>query len=165
MITVHVIAVVLGLVILPQPSADTALAALTVPAEKLPTGCALAAKDTLQLDGGKVRSGMWAGLPIPANPWTGSDEAIVAAIRERIEPPARVVDGPPLTPRERARFRLGLAEGVEAAYAAFYVEDDQRVIGVYAVKLANAVAITTRVIGADGACRDAILAHTRQVAR
>jgi hypothetical protein len=64
---------------------------LTVPPDRLPAGCTLSPSDSVHLDGNRIRGGLWAGLPIASNPWTGTDRPIVAFIRERM-------DGPPLEP-------------------------------------------------------------------
>jgi hypothetical protein len=112
---------------------------LTVPQERLPAGCALAPKDAVRLDDGRVRSGLWAGLRIPTNPWAGSERPIVVSIRERMAAPARMPDGPPLSKREASRFRMQLADGVEEAYAAIYRQSDSNAepIVVYASKFTD----------------------------
>lgn len=86
---------------------------LTVPADRLPAGCALS--DTSS-------RGRWAGLPITTNPWVGTDPFTVALIRGHLEP-LPVVTDPPRTRREAANFLLQNAEGVEEAYAAVYAEE------------------------------------------
>jgi len=92
---------------------------LTVPAQRLPADCALPDAPVIRIGDNKMQSGLWAGLPITSNPWIGSDRAIVAAIVERMDRPTLVPDAP-LTPRDAARFRLQLADGVDEAYAAVY---------------------------------------------
>src|SRR5262245_14329073 len=94
---------------------------LTVPRERLPTECALA----------DSRSG-YAGLRLPTNPWTGTDPSLIAEIRERVEGSPSLPDGPPMSPREAARFRLGLANGIEEAYAAVYQDAElKQLVPVY----------------------------------
>ena len=93
---------------------------LTVPIERLPAGCALSPAAS-ERAGDQVRAGLWAGLPISTNPWVGTDTRLIALISERIAP-SRMPDGPPLTMRESTRVRANLANGVEEAYAAIYVE-------------------------------------------
>jgi hypothetical protein len=63
------------------------LADLTVPADRLPTGCGLSPSPWIRSSDNRVRSGLWAGLPISSNPWTGTDRAIVASIVERVIDP------------------------------------------------------------------------------
>jgi hypothetical protein len=99
------------------------LADLTVPADRLPTGCGLSPSPSMRTGDNTMRAGSWAGLPISSNPWIGTDRAIVASIVERAVDPPRIPDGPPPTPRESARFRLRLADDVEEAYAAVYTDD------------------------------------------
>src|SRR4051812_8754820 len=119
-----------------QPTAPVSLTALTVPLTELPPGCRLAPAATMRLDGTRVQGGLWGGLSIESNPWTGKDRPVLAAIRERTEPTA-MPDAGPLTRGEAARFRLGRAEGVEEGYAAFYLQADTYVIAVYGLTLAN----------------------------
>jgi hypothetical protein len=52
---------------------------LTVPSERLPTGCSLAEATTNAV--------MWPGVRITANPWIGTDPVILSALRELMEPP------------------------------------------------------------------------------
>src|SRR5687768_14259440 len=96
---------------------------LTVPPERLPTGCVLSPAQSVRLEGNRVRGRNWAGLPIPTNPWAGTDAPLIASIRERVDGPVLMPDGPPLTARQSARYRLHLAEGVEEAYAAIYTQE------------------------------------------
>ena len=100
---------------------------LTVPAGRLPTGCVLS-----------VRMGNWAGLRIPSNPWAGADRPLVASIRERMDAPTLMPDGPPLSPGEAASFRLHFADGVEEAYAAIYEQSERELIVAYAARFASA---------------------------
>jgi hypothetical protein len=127
---------------------------LTVPSERLPTGCSLAEATTNAV--------MWPGVRITANPWIGTHPVILSALRELMEPPSRVVDAPPPTPAERARFRLRLAEGVESGYAAVYSDGAARVL-VYALKFVDKPRIVTRVVPVEGRCADAVAAHVAAV--
>src|SRR5687768_15642469 len=105
-----------------QTQTNTTLQQLTVPAERLPAGCTLSPAPAQSIDGQHVRGGLWAGLPISRNPWVGTDRQIIASIRERVDPPSELPDGPPLSRAELARARLRLADGVEAGYAAVYLD-------------------------------------------
>lgn len=113
--------------------APVALNQLTVPQEQLPSGCVAAPSDK-------------AGLPIDRNPWVGNDRRVVGAIRERMDGPVRVPDGPPATRRELSQYRLQLADGVEEAYAAVYRQPDpaQGLIVVYGSTLSDAAARAAR---------------------
>jgi len=113
--------VVLGaaIVVRHEPQA-TMMPDLAVPAEHLRDGCALAAANSVRLDGTRVAAGLWLSLPIDTNPWTGTDRRVIATIRERIGGPVLTPDGPPLSRREVARYRLQLADGIEEGYAAIY---------------------------------------------
>lgn len=79
---------------------------LTVPADRLPTGCELRATPSL----------------VPTNPWIGTDRGIVARIAALIEGTPTLPDAPALEPKEARRFFLRFADGVEEAYAATYAE-------------------------------------------
>jgi|RhiMetdeSRZDD1v2_1073273.scaffolds.fasta_scaffold501089_2 hypothetical protein len=120
------------------PQGPFSLADLTVPSEQLPSGCTLSPSPTLRSGDNQVRTGLWTGLPISSNPWTGSDRAIVVAIHERVIDPPPIADGPPPTKRELAQFRLRLADGVEEAYAAIYTDDASHIITVNAVRYTDA---------------------------
>jgi hypothetical protein len=121
--------------VLPRP---VSMNDLTVPQDRLPAGCALSATDSVRLDGNRVRVGLWASLPIPSNPWTGTDRSIIASIRERMDGPPLEPDGPPVDRRAASRYRLGLADGVEEAYAAIYVtQSDSTLVVVYASRYAT----------------------------
>ena len=119
------------------PPRVIAMQDLTVPAERLPTGCVLAPGGTKRLDGNRVLIRSWAGLQIPTNPWSGADRPLVASIRERMDGPTPVPDGPPLSPAEATRFRLNFADGVEEAYAAIYEQSEAELIVVYAARFAS----------------------------
>ena len=119
------------------PARVIAMQDLTVPAERLPAGCVLAPGSTKGLDGNRVQTRNWTGLRIPTNPWAGADTSLVASIRERMDGPTPVPDGPPLSPTEAARFRLHFADGVEEAYAAIYEQSEAELIVVYAARFAS----------------------------
>jgi len=161
-----------------------ALQDLTVPKNNLPIGCGLSPTASV-VDGDKVHGGMWAGLEIPTNPWTGTDRQIIASIRERMGGAPLVPDAP-LSNGERARYRLRLADGIEDAYAAIYTRNsDSALVVVYALRpasngepfAANALRrsqhqmtaigigpITAAVTGNAGACSQSIEAHLRSLA-
>ncbi|PYR46655.1 MAG: hypothetical protein DMF95_18100 [Acidobacteria bacterium] len=75
---------------------------LTLPAERLPVGCALSPAPSVHLDGSRVRYGLWSGFP--ANPWIGTDRRLMASIRELVDGPATIPDGPPLDAKELPRY-------------------------------------------------------------
>jgi hypothetical protein len=160
---------------------------LTVPSDRLPPGCALAPR-RMQTEDGRTRGSMWAGLPIPTNPWWGTDRDTVATVHERMGNSARIPDGPVLTKAEAARLHLTLAEGIEDAYAAIYIEKGhEELIVVHAcrfepnhrsretpitwrdkpnprlveVKIGSIVATVT---GDGGACFQAVGAHLKTLA-
>jgi hypothetical protein len=110
---------------------------LTLPTSRLPAGCHLSAAPSRPATGDRVQGGLWAGLPITSNPWTGGERPIVAAIRERLDGPTMLPDGPPLERRELEKFRAHLADGVEVAYAAIYSSDNPGLVVVYAVRFAS----------------------------
>jgi hypothetical protein len=123
-----------------------------------------------------MQSGLWAGLPIDHNPWIGSDPAVIAAIRERIDPPRQMPDGPPLNAPQLTRYRLKLADGIEQSYAAVYVSADAlvTVLGlefltdqdaqqfVASAKPTGELVTLGRVVATvqeGGSCRDVVAAH------
>jgi hypothetical protein len=78
-------------------------------------------------DGNRVTSGLWGGLAIPTNPWTGANPDLVAQVRARVVGPVRMPDGPPLDARDAARFQRASVDGAYG-YVAAYEKDDQRVL-------------------------------------
>jgi hypothetical protein len=115
----------------------TAIHELTVPKERLSAGCALSPAASVHLDGNTVRGGLWAGLPIATNPWAGTDAPIMASLREHLDPPL-LPDGPPLTTRESTRYRLHLADDIEEAYAAIYLQSESSpLVIVYGLKFTS----------------------------
>ena len=160
---------------------------LTVAAERLPAACVLAPGSASVSMAIEFRRRNWTGLRIPTNPWAGADTSLVASIRERMDGPTPVPDGPPLSPTEAARFRLHFADGVEEAYAAIYEQSEAELIVVYAARFAtSAKAVESRsythwannprvirvaigpivamVQGDAGACFNAVGAHLRSLA-
>jgi hypothetical protein len=159
---------------------------LTVPIDRLPAGCALSPAASA-IEGNKVSSGLWAGLPIPTNPWTGHEGQAVSSITERLAP-SRVSDGPPLTQRESARFRSALPDGVEDGYAAIYLDSSSTaLVVVYGLAFRSTESVrdflaaptlphrstrgtmtigrTVVAISGDGPCFHAIEAHLRSLAK
>jgi len=127
---------------------------------------------------------LWAGLP--SNPWIGTDGVHLASIASVFTPPIRVPDGPPLNPREAARFRLHLADGIEEGYEAVYLPSDTALLIVYGLRFPTAAAaqafmresqfaqnpravqagaLVALASGPAGDCFDAVLAHLRSLAR
>lgn len=148
---------------------------LTVPPDRLPAGCRLQPADSKRLV-----SGPWAPLSVMTNPWEGDDRAVVARIRERMVPPTRVPDGPPVTAADLARMRLRAADDVEAAYVASYADADKRLLDVLAVRFAKEIprgaapqtgepgrrissGRTLMLVTGDGSCADAVAAYLAEV--
>jgi len=137
--TISATAFVMGfLVVLPRadlPGQGTLqLENLTVPPSRLVPGCRLSPSAVAAFEGNRMLGGLWAGLPITSNPWSGDEPSIALAIRERVAPSPSPPDGPPLSPPELARFRFQLAADVEQAYAAIYADEGFQPIVVYAVR-------------------------------
>jgi hypothetical protein len=110
------------------------LSALTVPAGKLPSGCALAPLTRPAVDG-RVQVVSSFPVPIPTNPWHGTDRPILAGIRQRRTGLTPMPDGPPPAARDARRMFLHLADGISDGYAAFYRSaDDQGLTAVYALR-------------------------------
>jgi hypothetical protein len=165
----------------------TTLQELTVPLERLPAGCVLSPTDSIRLNGNRVQGGLWAGLPIPTNPWTGTERRILVPIVERLHGPILTPDGPPLAARELARYRSRLADGVEEAYAAVYMQSESSLTVVYAARFSDTerpgdwqsgrlTSTNPRVVrvaigpvvaiaaGDGGQCFQAVAAHLRSIA-
>jgi hypothetical protein len=106
---------------------------LTVPPDRLPPGCQLAPPPTTA--GGNQGAAWWAGLPLPSNPWSGTDQALIVTIRARMGG-ALQASGPPLDPRA-PRPSLPPAADVEEAYAAVYLQSASESIAVYATRTAS----------------------------
>ena len=116
------------------PTRPVTMLNLTLPQTALPTGCGLSPASSV-IDGNKVTGGLWAGLPISTNPWTGTARPIVASIRSRM-------DGLPLgpdAPLENAAPPLSAAEApsVWRRIAAVYrMQSDPQLIVVLALRFA-----------------------------
>lgn len=131
----------------PAPPRIVTIRDLRVPAERLPAGCALSPAPTIPLDGNRVRSGLWAEFP--SNPWTGTDRRLIASIRQLIDGPAAVPDGPPLDAKQLSRYLGQLADGVEEAYGAVYLQSETSLITVRAIRFAASGPISSRGDAAD----------------
>lgn len=159
-----------------------ALSDLTVPADRLPPGCAPPPSRVERATGNTFRGDFWAGLPISRNPQTSSDPKLIVDVRERLEGPRLIPDVPALTARDAARFRIQLADGIDEAYAAIYRHAEFELIVVYGLRFVTpdaagefwsgaraarnpdvaavvSGAIVAAVSGPRGACRDAVAAH------
>jgi hypothetical protein len=174
------IAAIVGLAI-------AALGDLSVPADRLPAGCALPSSAVERESGNRLHSGLWAGLPIAGNPTVSAEPKLIVEVRERLGGTPLMPDPPSLTARDAARFRLQLAEGIDEAYAAIYRDTaSPALIVVYALRFPNARdadefwsgaraarnpdiaalvsgAIVAAVSGPSGACRDAVAAHLQSL--
>src|SRR5262249_22580328 len=118
-----------------------ALGDLTVPSDRLPQGCALSPSASVRESANRVRGGLWAGLPIRSNPSTSSEPSVIAAIRVRITGPLVTRDPPALSEHGLARFQLQLADGIDEAYAAVYLEfETQELVTLYGLRFAEASA-------------------------
>ena len=114
------------------------LARLTVPAESQPLTCRLASSPVEPKQpkpGEQVTGGLWTGLPIPGNPYLGTDLAVATELRERVLPPPRIPDGPPLSRADLGRFRARAAEDVVESYVAVYLDPAFQLTTVYGLRL------------------------------
>lgn len=160
-----------------------ALGDLTVPADRLPAGCAPPASDSERVNGTQFRGGSWAALPLSHNPQASSEPGLIVEVRERLGGAPLLPDAPGLTARDAARFRLKLADGIDEAYAAIYRQaDSHEMVVVYGLRFPDARAaadfwsaaraaknprvtalvsgpIVAAVTGPNSACRDAVAAH------
>jgi hypothetical protein len=115
----------------PTPRRVLSMQELTVPSERLPAGCALAPSASIDADGHHVRGG-WSEFP--TNPWIGTDPRLIASIRQLLDGPAAVPDGPPLDAKALSRYLAQLADGVEEAYGVTYMQSDAGLITVRALR-------------------------------
>ncbi len=147
-------AVATGALSLPAKAQDIrpplSLAALTVPAERLPDGCGLKViepgRSEVIASPERGRQAVRFSGPTPsmqppgvtANPWIGADRHVLAWLRQRTDGPRKmsVPDGGPLTAHEQAAFTLQYADGVEEGYAATYAQSQAPDIAVQAVRFA-----------------------------
>ncbi len=110
------------------PSSPVRMQDLTVPNERLPSGCSLKPGSP----------GASIGLRgTTANPWIGMDRRTIALIRRTLDGPPPLPDAAPLGAREASRFLLQLADGVEEGYAAIYAQSGTQDVTVYALKFAT----------------------------
>jgi hypothetical protein len=164
--------------------APESLDALTAPSSTLPAGCAVVPAASERQDGGRVTGGLWAGMRLQSNPWTGETPAVLIEIRTRMFGLAPVPDGPP-DARTAAQIARTLVEGL-SGYAAIYRQDAARV-AVYALRSAGPVqwtrsrlperddgtgqafarigkgTVAVLVVGDRGACFTSIERHVRAV--
>jgi hypothetical protein len=111
---------------------------LTVPQDRLPTGCSLKAADP---DPQRVRLiSPMQSAGITTNPWTGTDRRILAWLRQSVDGygKLRLPDGPPLTQSQESALFLRFADGVEEGYAATYAQSGAPDLEVQAVRFAVA---------------------------
>jgi hypothetical protein len=109
---------------------------------------------------GRVAVG--AGLGLKENPWIGTDKPILARIRERLEPPARLPDGPPLSRAEAARFRLHLADEIEEGYVATYEQPVRNADGTIATAWEETVVYGLRFSTPEAAARVRLLPESKR---
>jgi hypothetical protein len=120
---------------------------LTVPPAWLPPECMIA-PDTVRSPENPSGARYWVGFNIPANPWIGTAPSSIVEVRERMDPPPLIPDGPPLIGRERAAYRNRLANGIDEAYAAIYATSpsarNAKIVVVYAVRYADPASAQTQ---------------------
>ena len=101
------------------------LASLTVSENELPRGCRLMPSDA------KLR------FIFPSNPWLGRNPQSLVALRNIIDGPLKVVDGPPLSARQLSAFEQRWLESVVDGYRATYVSSEEDVVTVSAIRFTN----------------------------
>jgi hypothetical protein len=150
---------------------------LTVPTERLPQGCGLAAIEPIE-------KGRPQRLPaIDSNPWFPSAARDKLHVYRMLEGPSRVIDGPPLTAGDARRFEGKLSDDIEEAYHAVYAGPPEPDVRVWALRYARppltfdqdhrpyriGVRYTSgRTVAAieargRGPCFDAVNAHVRDI--
>jgi hypothetical protein len=150
---------------------------LTVPADRLPSGCVLSTPPDPDPGDGRVHGWSW---DFPTNPWIGTEPRLVGSIRQRIEAPLAIPDAASFSRGTQSRTLLAFAEGVEEGYGALYTQSDAGQIAVYAVRWTDRDrssfgqadrspriiigSIVARVLGDGGACAQRIEAYLRGLA-
>jgi hypothetical protein len=122
-----------------QPRA-IAMQDLTIPPERLPSGCGLQKlpEPTAPTKSAIVTRGVAKSLPfMTSNPWVGADPHALAYIRQVMDGPPVFPDEAPLTKADATRFFLRYAEGIEQGYAADYLQSDGRLLAVHALKFTS----------------------------
>ena len=109
--------IVAGVPALSAQSRPVSLQEMTVPADRLPQGCSLAAHGP--------------------RPWHGSDEPMLGRIREQFGTRIPMPDGPPASRGEIVRYYVQLADGIEEGYSAFYQDQSPNLIQVVALRFAR----------------------------
>jgi hypothetical protein len=101
----------------------------------------------VRIEGSRFRVGLWAGFT--ANPGIGTERRLIASIRELVDGPIAVPDGPPLDAKGLSSYYGQLANGVEAAYGAVYLQSDADLITVQALKFAPGEQLSRKVNSSD----------------
>jgi hypothetical protein len=115
------------------------LETLTVPQDRLPTGCRLkpvAPPPVLSnsSQGSRVVVTGSSGPSFPTNPYIGRERQAMAAIRRMVDGTPVQPDGPAFDRRQAAEYQLRWAEGVAEAYRATYLWSDGSEVDVSAVR-------------------------------
>jgi len=131
-----------GVVVGSSQSART-LEALTVPVTALPAGCALTKPVTtagpIDVAGaGMVGTNARPWSPRLPNPWVGTDRAIVADVRQAIDPAPRGAPDGPVGPGSDVAFGSKWADDVVEAYHAAYTSAAPSDVEVFAVTFNDA---------------------------
>jgi hypothetical protein len=129
------------------PQSGVSLSALTVPTAGLPSGCALKPPPPAPapIARGGVTTIHGAVSLFPANPWSGTDRKIVAAVHMTIDaPPGRALpDALPVAPHDAAASELKWADNILEAYHAAYLSMDGLSVEVFAVTFNDVKLATT----------------------
>lgn len=142
-----------------------------MPVQQLPPDCTPAPAPSIH-EGHRLRSNLWGNLPLPHNPWAGSDPLLMMLVRERVEP-APAAGGS----RDKTEIIRQKTEGIEEAYAAYYLSGRDTLVEVLAIRHASPDArrptrehhlLVGRYLvahtGDGGPCHQAVVAHLRRLA-
>lgn len=113
---------------------NSPLAPLTVSENELPRGCRLTPADA------KL------GFVFPSNPWLGRNPQSLVALRNIIDGPLKIADGPPLSARQLSAFEYRWLESVVDGYRATYVSSEEDVVTVSAIRFTDVKAATVATI-------------------
>jgi hypothetical protein len=128
------------------------LSSLTVPAERLSSGCALEQPPSPAPVARGGATVVHAATPsqFPANPWSGTDRKLVAAVHMAVDARREkpLPDVPPTTARDAAASDTQWAENIREAYHAAYASAEGSHVQVFAVTFNDAKLITPEPVSA-----------------
>lgn len=152
--------------------APFALASLTVPAEKLPTGCGIQSPIITR------QAPVVNGPAFPTNPWQGTGYRELLSLQGSIGGGVKMPDAPPPTRRELAAMQERMLADVVEGYRATYFHENATAATVVALRfkegsnlpgsslnrfIFGSTVVAAVRVAAKGACADAVESHLRSL--